>query len=51
VPGARPPSAVSGLPFSLGSVGSIGSLLVRVLVAVAVVLAGVALVRRGAGAE
>lgn len=41
----RPPAAVSGLSFSLGRVGSVGSLLIWVLVAVAVVLAAAALLR------
>jgi hypothetical protein len=42
---SRPPSAVSGLSFSLGRVGSVGSLLLWILVAVAVVLAVASLVR------
>jgi hypothetical protein len=43
---SRPPSAVSGLSFSLGRVGSVGSLLLWILVGFAVVLAVASLVRR-----
>jgi hypothetical protein len=43
---ASPPAAVSGLSSSLGRVGSVGSLLLWVLIAVAVVLAAAALVLR-----